>query len=110
MTPREFLAIAALVSTDFDERMRGLAEMEATDPLISPEASAWWTERADEHNQRIGAKRALWLEAAPCGWQLAVPKPGCEEQARHRIDPEDWDPCCAPAERELAAVLGDQPC
>lgn len=66
MTPREFLAVAVLLSTSFDETMRGLAEMEAADPRITPEFSSWWQERADEHEQRIGAKRALWLEAAPC--------------------------------------------
>lgn len=66
MTPRDLLAVAVLVSTNFDERMRGLAEMESADPLITTGARAWWSERADEHDQRIGAKRVLWLEAQPC--------------------------------------------
>lgn len=66
MTPREFLAGVVLVSTSFDETMRGLAEMEAADPRITPEFSSWWAARAAEHVQRIGAKRALWVEAAPC--------------------------------------------
>jgi hypothetical protein len=66
MISREFLAVAVLVSTNFDETMRGLAQLEADDPLISPEAAAWWVARVGEHEQRIGEKRALWLEAAPC--------------------------------------------
>lgn len=65
MTPREFLAVAVMLSTNFDEHLAAQAAVEA-ELAWSSEERADWARWRDEDTQRIGAKRALWLEAAPC--------------------------------------------
>jgi hypothetical protein len=65
MTPRQFLAVAIMLSTNFDERLAAQATVEA-ELAWSPEERADWARWRDEDLQRIGARRALWLEAAPC--------------------------------------------
>lgn len=61
MTPRDLLAVAVLVSTNFDERLMGQAAVEA-ELAWSPEERSDWARWRDEDAQRIGAKRALWLD------------------------------------------------
>lgn len=64
MTPSEFLAVAVMLSTNYDERQMMLAE-QARDNAPDAWGRGFWSDIADEQAQRIGAKRALWLEAQP---------------------------------------------
>jgi len=61
VTPREFFAIAVMLSTNFDERMMAQAEESARWARSTYERAEWARWR-DEDAQRIGAKRALWLD------------------------------------------------
>lgn len=61
MTPRKFLAVAIMLSTNFDEWMMGLAA-EAGARAPDDFGRTYWAEAVNDHAQRIGARRALWLE------------------------------------------------
>lgn len=65
MTQREFFAVAVMLSTNFDERMALAACREMDNASRSDESREFWREHYEQDLQRIGAKRALWLEAAP---------------------------------------------
>lgn len=62
MTPREFLAVAVMLSTNYDERQMMLAE-QARDNAPDAWGRGFWSDTVDDHAQCIGVKRALWLEA-----------------------------------------------
>lgn len=62
MTPREFLAVAVLLSTNFDERMAFDAWREMEKSMRSGKSGEFWREHYEQDLQRIGAKRALWLD------------------------------------------------
>lgn len=62
MTPRDLLAVAVLVSTNFDERMALAARREMENGVRSEESREFWREHYEQDLQRIGAKRALWLD------------------------------------------------
>lgn len=64
MTPREFLAVAVMVSTNADEKFLAGAEMEM-ERATTPESRAYWTAYRDEDAQRVGQRRVVWLEAQP---------------------------------------------
>lgn len=62
MTPSEFLSVAVMLSTNFDERLAAQA-LECTRWARSARERSEWKRWHEEDMQRIDAKRVLWLEA-----------------------------------------------
>ncbi len=62
MTPRQFFAVAVMLSTNYDERLAASARGELESVSLEPRDRAWWERELAGDMERIGAKRMLWLD------------------------------------------------
>jgi hypothetical protein len=61
MTSRQFLAVALMLATNYDERLLGRALL-ARGQTYQAHTWPYWDALISEDLQRIGAKRTLWLD------------------------------------------------
>lgn len=64
LTPRQILALAILLLSRSDARLYELA-VHHVETARTEDGRAYWAAYRDEDALRLGARYALWLEAAP---------------------------------------------
>jgi hypothetical protein len=62
ITPREFLAVALMISSHYDVRLMENAQVLADLARVEP-SCAYWSAYRDGDALRVGARLALWFEA-----------------------------------------------
>ena len=64
ITPREFLAVALMISSHYDVRLMESAQV-LVDVARDEFGRAYWSAYRDGDALRVGARLALWFEAQP---------------------------------------------